>query len=240
VIQRLRRHPLPLRAHFRHSLVLAYAFPPEKLQPLIPGSLVLDRHGEYAFGAVALVQADALRPSFLPSVLGRRSFYAGYRIFVRVAGQTSLRGLYILRTDTNDRLIGWLGRLTTHYNTHAARVALSKTDSLLELEVQPADGRANLHVRARLQPTESPPSGSPFADLREARRFAGPLPYTFHAEADRLVSVRGVRTGWEPQPVAIESAAVELFDLIGGAVLANAFYVANVAYRWERGKLLRY
>ena len=58
----LRRHPLPVAAHFRHSLVLAYAFPREQLAPLLPPGLVLDAHGDHALGAVAIVDTAALRP----------------------------------------------------------------------------------------------------------------------------------------------------------------------------------
>ena len=32
----LRRHPIPIAAHFRHSLVLTYAMPPKILEPLLP------------------------------------------------------------------------------------------------------------------------------------------------------------------------------------------------------------
>lgn len=238
MIERLRRHPVPLRARFRHSLVLAYALPAARLEPLVPPNLIVERHGDHALAAVALVQSEALRPAFLPRALGRDSFYAGYRIFVRVAGRASLRGLYILRTDTDDRLIAGLGRLTTHYNTHAARATVREDGTRLEIEVRPEDGRADLLVTARLDESEALPAGSPFADLHEARQFAGPLPYTFHAEGDRLVSVRGSRGAWEPRPVGIERAKVEFFDRIGDAVLANAFYVADVDYRWERGKLI--
>ena len=37
----LKRHPLPVQAWFRHSLVLTYAFPRNLLQPLLPPGLEL-------------------------------------------------------------------------------------------------------------------------------------------------------------------------------------------------------
>lgn len=238
MIERLRRHPLPLRARFRHSLVLAYAFPPRMLEALVPQGLVLDRHRDHGLAAVALVQTERLRPAFFPRALGRDSFYAGYRLFVRVRGRESLRGLYILRTDTDDRLVALLGRLTTHYKTHAARVALREDDRRLELEVRPDDGEANLRVTALLDQRDALPGESPFADLDEARRFAGPLPYTFDAEREQLVAVRGLRTAWEPRPVAVEVHELGYFERLGAGTLANAFYVGGVDYRWERGHVL--
>ena len=66
-----KRHPIPISAYFRHSLVLTYAFPRDVLQPLLPPGLVLDTYREYGFLAIALVQTAHLRPSFLPAVFGR-------------------------------------------------------------------------------------------------------------------------------------------------------------------------
>ena len=61
-----------------------------------------------------------LRPTFCPAAMGQDFFLTGYRIFARyrtAAGRT-LRGLRILRSDTNRELmatIRWGNRLT-HYN----------------------------------------------------------------------------------------------------------------------------
>jgi hypothetical protein len=111
----LKRHPFPVTAFFRQSLVLTYAFPSAVLQPLIPPGLVLDTYGEYGFLAIAMVQTERLRPTFLPSILGRDSFLCGYRIFTRMAGKAgSLRGLRILRSDTNDWWMARAGNMFTH------------------------------------------------------------------------------------------------------------------------------
>jgi hypothetical protein len=88
------------------------------------------------------------------------------------------------------------------------------------------------------------PEGSPFSDEREARRFAGPLPYTFHHEAEtgRLLAVRGTRAGWDPRPVVVSVRELTFFAsgpfADSKAQLANAFYVGGVDYRWERGRVL--
>ena len=62
----LRRHPLPVRAFFRHCLVLTYAFPERVLVPLLPPGLTLDSYQGLGFLAIAMVQTEGLRP------LGRR------------------------------------------------------------------------------------------------------------------------------------------------------------------------
>lgn len=245
MLERLRRHPLPIVAHFRHSLVLAYAFPQEVLRPLLPPGLVLDTFAERGFAAVALVQTERLRPSFAPARLGQGFFLSGYRLFVRRAQQPSLRGLYILRSDTDRRSMALLGNLLTHYRYRLAQVSLRERPGELEVVVGTPSGEADLHVIADLASRPGPlPAGSPFGSLDEARRFAGPLPYTFDYEASTrsLVVVRAVRTAWDPQPVEVDVRRATFFDRHpfreAKPVLANAFYVAEIDYRWERGTVV--
>ena len=70
MLYRLRRHALPIKAHFRTSLVLAYAVPAPILRPLLPAGLTLDTYGDFGFLAIALVETRDLRPSFVPARLG--------------------------------------------------------------------------------------------------------------------------------------------------------------------------
>jgi hypothetical protein len=87
----------------------------------------------------------------------------------------------------------------------------------------------------------SPPPGSPFADLREARKFAGPLPFTFDYERQThsMIRVEGVRQEWKPRPVAVTVHRNTFLEQdrfrSAGAVLANAFYLENVPYAWKSG-----
>ena len=236
---RLRRHPFAVSAHFRHSLVLAYALPASALEPLLPPTLEPDRHGDLGFAAAAFVQTERMRPSSFPRAVGLDFFLGGYRIFVRVADRPSLRGLYILRSDTDRRLLTFLGNLFTSYRYRTVDAGFRLDGELLHVEVRPG-----VSVTADLSRIPAPlPEGSPFSSLEEARRFAGPLPYTFHHEHEtgRLLSVRGTRSVWDPRPVAVEVGELDFFSAGPFGVepiLANAFYVSDVAYRWERGRLL--
>lgn len=106
----LKRHPLPVRAFFRHCLVLTYAFPERVLAPLLPPGLTLDSYlsddQRLGFLAIAMVQTEGLRPVGVPAALGQNFFLSGYRIFsrFRTAAGRSLRGLRILRSDTDREL----------------------------------------------------------------------------------------------------------------------------------------
>jgi hypothetical protein len=242
----LKRHPIPISAFFRHSLVLTYALPPEILEPLLPKGLVLDLFRGHAFLAIALVQTERLRPSFLPAVMGQDFFLSGYRIFTRLDNAAqSKRGLRILRSDTDRRRMACAGNLLTHYNYRLCETELKITSGELHWTIRTPRAEADIEVVARL--TDGPgllPDGSPFSNLAEARRFAGPLPYTFDYEesTDSIIGIRAIRQQWEPRPVAVDvrrNTFLEHEPFLGARpILANAFYVHDVPYRWEQGRRL--
>lgn len=240
----LQRHSLAIKAHLRASLVLAYAVPARVLLPLLPPGLTLDTYGDFGFQAVALVETRDLRPAFLPAGLGMNFFLSGYRIFTRYqtrAGRT-LRGLRILRSDTDRLLMQFFGNLLTHYHYEYSRCRVQRTEQKYEVEVTTPQGRANLHVEADMSTQEARlPQGSPFGDFTEARKFAGPLPFTFDYEKQThsIIRVEGVRQRWEPRPVSVtvhRNAFIEQDPFrFTGAVLANAFYLEDVPYAWRPG-----
>jgi hypothetical protein len=243
MLHRLRRHPLAVSTSFRHSLVLTYAYPADLLRPVVPPGLTLDTFAGYGFLTIALVQATGLRPTCLPAVLGRDVFLCGYRIFTRRADGGSHRGLRVLHSLSDRRWMCWAGNLLTRYHYRLCRAELIERPGALEWRV--ASAEASLDVTVRLDDTPADlPEGSPFASPSEARRFAGPLPYTFDYEPETrsLVSIRGVRAGWNPRPVRVAVHSNTFLDRApfrdAPPLLANAFYVHDLPYRWERGVLI--
>lgn len=242
--QALKRHPVPMAAFFRHSLVLTYAFSPEILKPLLPPGLVLDTFGGRAFLAIALVQACNMRPAFLPAAMGADFFLSGYRIFTRLAGGSgSKRGLRILRSDTDSAWMVRAGNLLTHYNYRLCRADLDNRANRLHWTIRTARAEADLEIIANIRGGPAPlPPGSPFRNLAEARRFAGPLPYTFDYEPSTrsIIGIRADRQIWNPEPVAVEVRQNTFLDCepfrSSAPVLANAFHVSDVPYRWQRGR----
>jgi Uncharacterized conserved protein (COG2071) len=244
VLHLLKRHPFGVEAFFRRSLVLTYAFPKEVLLPLIGPGLTLDTYGEWAFLAIAMVETQALRPKGMPKWLGRDFFLSGYRIFSRFSqpGKQSLRGLRILRSDTNKQGMRVLGNLFTHYGYRHAEVSVQSSDTELEIRIVTAAAEADVHVVADLSSIPaSLPEGSPFASMDDARTFAGPLPYTFDHEAEtgKMIVVKGLRQAWNPMPVRVQVKQATFLDrpAFAGAKLANAFYVHDVPYAWKPGRL---
>lgn len=243
MLHRLRRHPFEVVAHFDRSLVLTYALPPERLEPLLPPGLKLDTHAGHGFLAIALVQTRGLRPAWAPRALGQDFFLSGYRLFARLqtASGRRLRGLRILRSDTDRRLMATAGNLLTHYNYRRCKVRLDADARSLRIRTTTPAAEADLDVVADLAPVDAPPAGSPFADLREARKYAGPLPFTFDYEREThsIVVIAAQRTAWHPRPVAVEVRRNTFLEQPAFAgctpVLANAFYVEDVPYCWLRG-----
>jgi len=226
----LKRHPLPVRAFFRRVLVLTYAVPQDVLVPWLPPGLTLDTYGRLGFLAIAMVQTEGLRPVGLPAVCGRDFFLAGYRVFARYR---RMRGLRILRSVTDRRLMRVAGNLLTHYNYRTERVLLMETANRWRVDVG-----EELSVGADLAsiPAELP-EGSPFRSVAEARQFAGPLPFTFDYEPETrsIIVIEGRRQQWNPQPVRVEVRRNRFIESFPGVALANAFYLENVPYRWGRG-----
>jgi hypothetical protein len=241
----IRRHPLAMTAHFEQVLVLTYALPRQVLTPMLPPGLALDCFGPFGFLAIAMVQTRNMRPQHFPSWLGRDFFLTGYRIFTRfrTASGRTLRGLRILRSDTDsETMVRWGNRLT-HYNYQKASVDYLRTENAIDIKVITRDGAADLSVRADLsREPNSLPVGSPFPNIRAARRFAGPLPFTFDYEPEThsIVRIQGVRKQWNPIPVHVDVLQNSFLQsgLFASAspVLASAFRVADIDYVWKRGE----
>lgn len=239
----LQRHLMPIKAHFVSSLVLAYAVPTSALEPFLPPGLVLDTYKEFGFLAIALVHTRDLRPAFIPQGMGISFYLSGYRIFTRYqthSGKT-LRGLRILRSDTSRASMRFFGNMLTHYRYQSSTWDFERSDQNLNIRVTTPDHRADLHVLADLSTEAVLPQGSPFPDLREARKFAGPLPFTFDYERQThsIIRVEGVRDQWNPRAVSVTVSRNTFLEQEAfrdaGVVLANAFYLENVPYAWRRG-----
>jgi hypothetical protein len=235
---------VPIKAHLAASLVLAYAIPERVLRPFLAPGLELDTYDGFGFLAIAMVETRDLRPASLPAAFGLNFFLAGYRIFARYRTQAgrSLRGLRILRSDTDRRSMSVVGNLLTHYGYELSRCRVERTESAYGIEICSPQGDADLRVEADITSEPgSPPPGSPFPDLREARKFAGPLPFTFDydRQTHSIIRVEGVRREWNPRPVSVKVYRNTFLEReafrSSGATLANAFYLENVPYSWKPG-----
>lgn len=207
----------------------------------------MDCYEGYGFLTVALVWTRHLRPAGFPGFFGQDFFLAGYRIFTRLRDESgrNLRGLKIIRSETDRRRMVILGNLMTGYNYRQIRLELEKHGSDTRVLTSLANGDTTMDLTFDDQsPDAALPPGSPFPDWRTARRFAGPMPFTFSPEADgKFVVIEGKRTDWTPRPVTVRNWQISLFDegSLRGVkpILANAFAVEDIDYRWGSGRIIQ-
>lgn len=235
----LKNHPFGVEAFFESSLVITYAVPQQQLIALLPPCLKPDTHNnQWGFVAAAMVSTRHLRPAGFPAFLGNNFFLIGYRIFVQYINQQGrrLRGLYILGSETDKKTMGVLGNIFTHYRYTTTDIQISRSAEHIAVTSR----QSGLNVEADWSShTIALPVGSPFADWKEARRFAGPLPFTFtyFEPTKEVLIIEGKRESWTPKPVKILHSKIDFIDKLGLTDItpANAFIVENIPYHWQKG-----
>jgi hypothetical protein len=235
-----RNHPFSVDALLEYSIVLTFAVPKEDIASLIPDPFTLDTYQDtFAFVAVAMVKTRKLRPAILPAFLGTDFFLIGYRVFVRYRNRAgaNLRGLYILRSETDSTIMKLLGGLFTRYSYIKTNIRVSEDQGGLSINAM--DSGFNV-VTGREAEGAALPTGSPFLTWKEARRFAGPLPFTFTTDqkSKTVLIVEGQRENWVPKPLTIHSYDIPFLNqpVFNQKVLANAFIIRDIHYHWKKGK----
>ncbi|WP_202912285.1 hypothetical protein [Sphingobacterium olei] len=131
----------------------------------------------------------------------------------------------------------FFGNIFTHYNYTTTDVK----------QINQLRGKEIFSIKSKFQirigDTEeqiSLPEHSPFADWKEARRFAGPLPFTFtyNKETKEVLIIEGVRQNWLPNPVKVIDYNFDFLNTLKleHPILANAFIIKNIPYHWKKGK----
>ncbi len=238
----LKQHPFAVEARFEQSIVLTYAVDQQELKSFIPACLELDVYEDkWAFVAMAIVKTKGLRPKGFPVFMGSDFGLIGYRVFVKYTDSKGkrLRGLYILKSETDRARMKFFGNIFTHYNYGTTDILFVRNNANLTI----ASKKSNLHIELHLKLPEevSLPSDSPFKNWKTARRFAGPLPFTFTYDEilKEVLIIEGVRENWTPAPVEIvknESGFMTTMHL-KNVLLANAFMIENVPYYWKKGRI---
>lgn len=236
----LKDHPFGVVAELERTVVLTFAASKTEIQTLIPSFLELDTfQDQWGFVAVAIVRTKGLRPTGFPEWLGNDFWLLGYRVFVRYTNARGkrLRGLYNLGSETDKRRMVLLGNLFTHYGYVRKRIVEVTTGT--STSVRSEDGSTEVVFADDPLHPAGIPEGSPFSDWSEARRYVGPLPFTFSHDAvgKRVLIVEGARVDWHPRPIAVQQCSFAFLDKmkLSDLRLANAFVMDHVPYEWKRG-----
>ncbi|WP_295122514.1 DUF2071 domain-containing protein [uncultured Chitinophaga sp.] len=240
MISFLKNHPFSVEAFFESSLVLTFAAPKQDLQHFLPDCLELDTfQDKWAFVAMAMVQTKDLRPKGFPRFMGNDFFLIGFRIFVKYTTNAGkrLRGLYIIQSQTDKKKMELMGNTFTHYNYSTTDIQQTKQNNIIHINSRKSD----FSIAVEDDPEAALPAGSPFADWKEARRYAGPLPFTFtyNQNTKEVLIIEGVRENWTPQPVKVMDHHVAFVNdlALSECVLANAFIIKNIPYYWKKGRV---
>ncbi|QTD37423.1 DUF2071 domain-containing protein [Polaribacter batillariae] len=241
MFKKLKNHPFAVEAFFKSSIVFTFAVPKKELESLIPDCLTLDTFKDkWAFIAIAMVQTKDLRIKGMPKFMGNDFFLIGYRVFVRYTNRKGkrLRGLYILKSETDCNKMTFRGNIFTHYNYTTTDVNINSDKHKIEL----FSNKSNFNIKVDKTEAEIDlPANSPFANWKEARRFAGPLPFTFtyNAATKEILIIEGVRTNWKPKPLKVDDYHFNFLNQLKlkNCVLANSFIIENIPYQWKKGKI---
>lgn len=236
----LKNHPFAVQTYFDKSIVVTYAIAKEELTSLIPECLTLDTFNDkWGFIAIAMVQTRNLRPKGIPKFMGNDFFLIGYRVFVKYIDNRGkrLRGLYILKSETNKSSMSFFGNLFTHYNYTTTDINFQENETQINIHSKKSDLDISVHCSSE---DIELPKNSPFSNWQEARRFAGPLPFTFtyNQEKKEVLIIEGIRQNWKPKPLQILKDDVGFLKQksIENIHLANGFLVSEIPYHWKKGK----
>ncbi len=236
----LKNHPFAVETTFEKSIVLTFVIPKNELENLIPECLELDLFNDkYAFIAVALVATKNLRPKGFPEFLGDDFNLVGYRVFVKYVDNRGkkLRGLYILKSETNKSKMTFFGNIFSHYNYKTTDILFENENNLLKIKSE----KSGFEIILNNNENANLPINSVFEDWKTARRFAGPLPFTFtlNKQKNEVLIIEGVRQNWIPKPIEVESFKIDFFKdyNFSSVQLSNAFIIENIPYYWKKGKI---
>ena len=235
-----RCNPFPVEAWFDFSITLTFAVPKDELAARLPACLEAETFDDrWAFIAVALVQTRKLRPRGLPGFLGRDFLLAGYRHFVAYHSLDGrrLRGLQIIRSETDRRMMALLGNLLTPYHYTRTPLKMEQRDG----RFLATDSTRGLRIAVSPAGDEAPlPAGTPFRSWKDARRFCGPMPFTFSYDSERrrVLIIEGVREQWKPAPLHVHECHIPHLASLGFSEtrLACAFMVRDIPYHWKKGR----
>lgn len=230
--------PLPFNVvtEFKAFALLLYSVDLVSAKKLIEDPFILKEHKGRGIMATAFAKVKHLRPAFLPSFLGVNFDFAGFRFMVDYHSNSKnkdLSGLKILRSVSNNKLLSAGGKIFSQYNFSYSNLEINQSQisttikgELFDIELQHSSDKRFIQA------------GSLFSDYSEARKFAGPLLYTFERKAHKISIVEGSREHWQPRPAKIIAHRNDFFAELPfsklDAIPEAAFTINDIPYSWQK------
>lgn len=243
-------------------LLLSYRVPAASAAGMVPSGLELetyDARGErWAFWNVVVCHIEAMRPEFLPGVLGISYNHVAYRLRVRAnTAQGPMSGLYFLRSDVDDGMLALGGGMVSDFKLRRSLILAREEPGRFFARVDGrVDGRDEL-AAARVEVDFGDPPAAPadasaaapaadsiFQTREEARTFLKYQAMGMAPSRDggklRLAEVFREERDWREREVRVVTGEFAfLKDRAPGAVLELATWVSPIDYRWRLGKTVR-
>jgi hypothetical protein len=217
---------------------------PDVLQKVLPVPFRPKLINGWGMAGICLIRLSAMRPNFLPAVVGLTSENAAHRIAVEWDdGGITREGVFIPRRDTNallNRLVG--GKLFPGVH-QAATFRVSETSDHFELEMRSKDGVTFVCVHGHV--ADMLPLNSIFKSLNEASEFfqSGSLGWSSRATENIFDGLELSCDKWRMKPMTVERAESSFFENLelfpaGSAMFDSAFLMRNIPHEWHaRGQL---
>lgn len=235
------KHSFPVKAILKRTITLTYQFNPTNYSIKLPAGCFLELKNERAFLILAFVETEKMRPAFIPALIGRNFNLLGIRVIVNWYDENKRlkRGLYVLKSITDSRLMAKMGNMMTGYHFEYSPITWNFNKNECCIEVQ------NLVFKVDLSDYKEEiglPKESVFLNWKEARKYAGPMKYTcVHSKTvDEMLIVEGVKESWIPRPIKLISGNWDKLNSIFKELkLCAVFEIKEIPYHWKKGRIVQ-
>jgi len=219
-----------------------FAVRADVLRNRVPPVFALETKDGYGFVSAVIARVVAMRPRGVPRLLGRDFDAVVYRVPVcyRSVGRT-VRGVYFLRSDVSDWLLGLGGFWRRLFRAHVSRVSLSRHGIVARFSVVGRDASGG-EAFAQFEPPRASqrlPDSSRFATLAEAQESLVELfvAFDYDATSREVTMVRIRRAHWDVRVADAVQVEFDYLHKVAGQdadafLLDSVLYVPRVPYVW--------
>jgi uncharacterized protein YqjF (DUF2071 family) len=212
---------------------------PSVMQAQLPSRFTPKLHDGHAIAGICLIRLEAIRPRFVPPLLGVSSENAAHRIAVRWHTDGRDReGVFIPRRDTGSVVNHLSGGRLFPGEHHLATFAVQEAGGSVDFRMKSADGQVGVSVRGSIG--GSLPVTSCFSSLSEASAFfePGSVGYSVTHDASRLDGIELRTQGWSVEALQIEDVHSTYFSdetrfPKGSVAFDCALVMRNLKHEWH-------
>lgn len=229
-----------IRGLIRRRLLLNYRVDPAVMEKQLPAPFRPKLNAGHAIAGICLIRLEAIRPSFLPALLGVASENAAHRIAVIWEAERGelKEGVFIPRRDSGSLLNRIAGGRVFPGEHHAAGFRIVETATSIDLQMHSVDGHVAVQVRGRFGGPF--PSTSCFSSLTAASRFfePGSVGYSATGDSDRLDGIELKTRDWHVEPLQVDHVVSSYFGDFarfpeGSVEFDCALVMRNLEHEWH-------